>query len=141
MASLLQFRKITDARDQIKAMYDSAQAHLPAIVQRDQDAAVAMVRRDDFASALRALCPLDPKVRIADDGSVSMWLDNLPVNAQAESLDAAESALIASLRDYVELWVDDLRHYPNHEEGWGIANLVLVSSDEELADHLFGSIE
>ena len=141
MASLLQFRKITDARDQLKAIYDSAEGHLPAVVQRDNDAPVAVVRRDDLTRALRALCPLDPKVQVHADSSVSMWLDDLPVHAQGDSWEAAESALVDALRDYAELWAEDLRRYPNHEQFWGVANLTLLLNDHELRAHVFGSDE
>lgn len=139
MASLLAFSRITDARDRFKDMYDSAEAHLPAVVQRDNDAPVAVVRRDDLARALRALCPLDPVVQVQPDGTVSMWLPDLPVHAQADSWEAAEVALVAALRDYAELWAEDLRRYPNHEDAWGVANLSLLLTDDELRTHLFGA--
>lgn len=141
MASLLEFSKITDARDHLKAIYDSAEAHLPAVVQRDNDAPVAVVRRDDLAQALRALCPLNPVAQVQSDASVSMWLEDLPVHAQADSWEAAESALVESLRDYAELWAEDLRRYPNHEYAWGVANLTLLLTRDELRAHLFGSDE
>lgn len=139
MSTLIEFRKITDARDNLKAMYDSAEAHLPAIIRREDDAPVAMVNRDDLVHALRALCPLDPQVRFAADGSAGMWVDDLPVHAEGVDLDSVERAFIAALRDYADLWADDLRRYPNHERWWAVANLVLLSTDDELAEHLFGS--
>ena len=138
MSSLLEFTQITAARAHLKEIYDSAERHVPAVVRREDDAPVAVVRRDDLHRALRALCPLDPQVRFADDGHVSLWLDGLPVSAQAGDLSAVERGLIEALRDYADVWVEDLSRYPHHEDAWGVVNLVLLSTDSELEAHLFG---
>ncbi len=68
-----------------------------------------------------------------------MWIDGLPVSGEGTSLDAAEQDLIDSLRDYSHTWIEDLRRYPNHEQKWGVVNLVLLSNDDELRGHLFGN--
>lgn len=137
MTTLLEYRKITEARANFKEIYDSASAHVSAVVHRDSDEPVAVVNREDLLEALRALCPIEPQVRFGD-GYVAMWVDDLPVSAQSSDLDAVTNSFLAALRDYAELWVEDLRHYPNHRSRWGIANLVLLSSDEALKAHIFG---
>jgi hypothetical protein len=86
--------------------------------------------------ALRSLCPVDPQVSFAESG-VSMWLPGLPVSAAPEFGDAVNSFLEA-LRAYADLWVDDLRRYPNHEDNWTLVNLVLLSDDDEMRKHIFG---
>jgi len=40
------------------------------------------VRNEDDQQARMALCPVDPRVRIAEDGQVSMWIPGLPVSAR-----------------------------------------------------------
>jgi hypothetical protein len=137
MSVLLEYKKITDARANLKEIYDSASAHVSAVVQRDTDAAVAVVNREDLLEALRALCPVEPQVRFGD-GYVAMWVDGLPVSAQEEDFDSVAVAFIQSLREFADLWAEDLRHYPNHRANWGIANLVLLSSDAALHSHIFG---
>jgi antitoxin of RelE/RelB toxin-antitoxin system len=134
---MLCFEKIADARSHLKDMYDSAQAGVPAVVRRSADPAVAVVKVESLKRALRALCPVDVEVRFGE-GSVSVWLPGMPISAEAGDFDGAVVEFIAALRDYAELWVEDLRRYPNHEEYWGLVNLILLSDDDELREHVFG---
>lgn len=136
--TILDFTRITEARDNLKAIYDAASGHVPSVVRRDADAPVAVVNRADLLCALRALCPLDPQVRFGDD-AVAVWIEGLPVSAEGPDFDSAANNLIDALRDYAVTWVEQLRHYPNHAENWGVANLALLSSDADLRAHLFGS--
>jgi Antitoxin of toxin-antitoxin, RelE / RelB, TA system len=138
MDMVLDYAKITDARKNIGPMYDSASQHVPARVSRGQDPTVAMVRLDDYLRALAALCPINPQVRFGDDGTVSMWIDDLPVHAEGGSFDAAAAGLVSALQNYALTWAEDLKMYPNHEANWGIANIALLSTDEQLRGHLFG---
>ena len=107
-------------------------------ITRENDAPVAVIRQDHLKKALQALCLLEPQVRFASDGTVSMWLDGLPVNGEGESFDVAGQGLIDSLRVYAKTWVEDLREYPNHKNRWDVVNLVLLSNDNEMRAFLFG---
>jgi hypothetical protein len=138
MSPILEFARITDARSRLKEIYDSAERRVPSVVQREHDAPVAVVLKADLVQALRALCPVEPQVRFAESGRVSAWIDGLPVSAEGASLGAVEQGLVDALRDYAGTWVDDLGRYPNHEQNWGIVNLVLLSDDAALIEHLFG---
>ncbi len=138
MSQVLKYANITDARDNFKLIYDSASAHISAVVQRKEDEPVAVVNLQDFLRALRALCPLNPQVRFSEDGRVSMWISGFPVSSEGSDFEAAGNELIQALRDYSLTWVEDLRRYPNHEEKWGLVNLVLLSTDQALFEHLFG---
>lgn len=134
---MLSYEKITEARSHLKDIYDSAQRGVPSLVRREQDSPIVIVKADSFKRALRALCPIEPQVRFTES-NVSMWLPGLPVSAEGTDFDAAETEFIAALRDYAELWVEDLGGFPNHADNWGLVNLVLLSSDEELRAHAFG---
>jgi hypothetical protein len=138
MSQILEYANISDARDNFKSIYDSASANVSAVVRRKDDEPVVVVNQKNFLEALRALCPLDPQVRFSEDESVSMWLPGIPVSSQGSDFEAAGDGLIQALRDYSLTWVEDLRRYPNHEDNWGLVNLVLLSSDHALFDHLFG---
>jgi hypothetical protein len=138
MSQILEYANISDARDNFKSIYDSASANVSAVVRRKDDEPVVVVNQKNFLEALRALCPLDPQVRFSEDGSVSMWLPGIPVSSQGSDFEVAGNGLIQALRDYSLTWVEDLRRYPNHENNWGLVNLVLLSSDHALFDHLFG---
>lgn len=134
---MLSYQKIADARTHLKDIYDSAQAGVPAVVRRSSDPSVAVVRVDSLKRALRALCQVDPQVRFSEN-SVSMWLPGFPISAEAKDFDAAVDGFIAAMRDYAELWVDVLRRYSNHEQNWGLVNLILLSDDDELRRHIVG---
>ncbi len=137
MSHILEYTNISDARDNFKSIYDSASAHISAVVRRKEDEPVAVVNQQDFLQALRALCPLSPQVRFSDDGSVSMWISDLPVSSEGSDFEIAGNELIQALRDYSLTWVEDLRRYPNHKDKWGLVNLVLLSTDQALFEHLF----
>jgi hypothetical protein len=138
MSQILEYTNISDARDNFKSIYDSASANVSAVVRRKDDEPVVVINQKNFLEALRALCPLHPQVRFSEDGSVSMWLPGIPVSSQGSDFEVAGNGLIQALRDYSLTWVEDLRRYPNHEDNWGLVNLVLLSSDHALFDHLFG---
>ena len=132
-----EYTKITEARSRFRELYDSAERHVPTVVQRDNDTPIALIRRDDLLRALQALCPIEPQVSFSD-GGVSMWIDGLPLSSEGADLAGAEAELVASLRDYADTWVEDLHRYPNHDQQWGLVNLILLSADDELKSHLFG---
>ena len=138
MGQLLDYRSISAARSAIREIYNTVEGHLAVAITRENDAPVAVIRQDHLKKALQALCLLEPQVRFASDGTVSMWLDGLPVNSEGESFDAAGQGLIDSLRDYTKTWVEDLRDYPNHKNRWDVVNLVLLSNDNEMRAFLFG---
>lgn len=138
MSGLLEFTKITDARASMREIYDSAERHMAAVVRRENDPPVAVIRSDDLKRALRALCPIDPQVRVAPGGQVSMWIEGMPIAGEGADFEAAGNDLIDSLRAYSVTWVDDLHQFSNHQQRWGLVNLVLLSDDEELRVHLFG---
>ena len=139
MSQLLDYQKISAARDDIGQIYSTVERHLVVGISRGNDAPVAVIRRDDLKKALRALCPLDPQVRFSEEGHVSMWIDDLPVSSQGENLEETEQGLIEALRDYAETWVEDLKEYPNHKHRWDVVNLILLSDDDELRAFLFGT--
>ena len=138
MTPVLDYAKITDARSHLKDVYDAASANISVVIRRDLDAPLAVLPKDSILRALRALVPLDPQVRFGDDGHVHAWLPDLPISADGGDFDDAIDGLKDALREYADAWVDDLRHFSNHEANWGLVNLVLLSSDDELVAHLVG---
>lgn len=138
MGQILEYQSISAARSAISEIYNTAEGHLAVAITREKDAPVAVIRQDHLKKALQALCSLEPQVRFASDGTVSMWLDGLPVSGEGESFDLAGQDLIDSLRDYAKTWIEDLREYPNHKNRWDVVNLVLLSNDDEMRAFLFG---
>ena len=139
MSQILEYKSISAARSAISEIYNTAEQHLAVAITRENDAPITVIRQDHLKKALEALCLLEPQVRFSSDGDVSMWIDGLPVSGQGESFEAAGQEIIDSLRDYAKTWIEDLRDYPNHKDRWGVVNLVLLSSDDELRAFLFGN--
>jgi len=141
MSPTLEYAKITDARSSISDIYDTVGRHLVVGITRENDAPVTVIRKDDLKSVLLSYCALEPKVHFSTEGQVSMWLENLPVSSQGNSLLEAEIELIEALRDYAQTWIEELREYPNHQKGWALPALVQLSEDDELRHFLFGNEE
>lgn len=137
MSLLLDYPKISAARDAIGAIYTAAHSQLVVSITRENDAPVAVILKDDLKQALQALCPIEPKVSFSKNGHVSIWIEGLPISSEGDSFEAASFALIAAMRDYAATWVDELRLYKNHRDRWAFANLILLSEDEELHAFLF----
>lgn len=138
MSQTLAYTKITDARAAIADIYDTVIRHLPVDITREDQAPVTVIRKDDLKGLLESQCTFDPKVHFSKDGHVSIWLEDLPISSQGNSLSEAEKVLIEALRDYAQIWMEDLKDYPNHQKGWAIPALVRLSDDNELHHLLFG---
>jgi hypothetical protein len=136
MAPVLDYDKITDARRHLKDVYDVASANLSVVIRRDLDDSVAILPKSSILRALQALVPLDQEVRF--DEGVYVWLPGLPISADGPDFDDAIASLVEAMRDYAAAWLEDLRHFSNHEANWGLVNLVLLSEDDELVAHLVG---
>ena len=139
MSRTLSYAKITDARAAISDIYDSVERNLVVDITREDDAPVAVIRKDSLISLLQAKCNFEPKVHFSEEGYVSIWLEGLPVSAQGVSLEVAEFELIRSLRDFSQTWMDDLREYPNHRDNWQLPALVRLTTDDQLHQLVFGN--
>jgi len=140
MSRTLSYSKITDARSAITDIYDAASRNLVVDIARADDPPVAVLRKDALVPLLVEKCSFDPKAHVSDDGKVSLWLDGLPISAQGNSWDEAEVELIHSLRDFAEIWMEDLSEYKNHRDNWVLPALVrLVPEDEKLRQLVFGN--
>ncbi|MEV4129835.1 hypothetical protein [Nocardia sp. NPDC049707] len=67
-----------------------------------------------------------------------MFLPGLPIAADGASFDEAVDEMLVALREYANDWQNRLRDAPNHRENWGLAQLIGLSTDEQLRDWLLG---
>ena len=105
--------KSREARDNFKLVLDAAERGDLAVVRRD--APLVVVRRDIYDADLESSAPFDVKSSI-QDGQISFWMDRLPVHGSGATLPEAEEAFLDALVDYADLWVEELRHAPNHKD-------------------------
>jgi hypothetical protein len=79
-----------------------------------------------------------PEVLSGSAGGVSIWLPELAVYGQGESLDDAESDLVQAVLDYVEDWHDMLQFAPNHAARSGyVLRIDLAESPAQVRQILF----
>lgn len=130
----LHYHTVSEARAHFSALIDAAEAGVPATVRRDKRRA-AVVDADRLRHFLVSVYPARAEV-FAEGGGWSVLLRGLPIAADGESFDEALDETVSALREYAEDWADHLRHAPNHEQNWGLVQIIDLSSDEELRDWL-----
>ena len=132
----VRYDRFTDARTHLKELLDAAEEGRPAAVVR-QDRATVLVDRKRFVRYLMALNA--GRVELVPDGDA--WLAiiaDTPIAAEGDDAADAIDELIDAVRDYAADWSDRLRLAPNHEQNWGLVQLVDHSSDDELRVWMLG---
>lgn len=127
----------TDARAHLKDLLDAADEGRVATVRRDSGRA-AVVDVERLRRYLSLVCPSRAEV-VAEAGGWSVFIPGLPVAADGSTFDEAIREMVDALREYAEDWQDRLRAAPNHQESWGLVQLVALSGDDDLADWLVGA--
>jgi predicted RNase H-like HicB family nuclease len=125
---------VTDARAHFSALLDAAEQGVPATVRRDKRRA-AVLDADRLLHFLVSVHPARAEL-VAEAGGWSVLLPELPIAADGETFDEALGEMVLALREYAEDWADHLRHAPNHEQNWGLVQIIDLSSDEQLRDWL-----
>jgi len=132
----VRYDRFTDARTHLKELLDAAEEGRPAAVVR-QDRSTALVDRQRFVRYLMALNA--GRVELVPDGDA--WLAIIagtPIAAEGDDAADAIDELIDAVRDYAADWSARLRLAPNHEQNWGLVQLVDHSSDDELRVWMLG---
>ena len=132
----IQYDRFTDARTHLKELLDAAEEGRPAAVVR-QDRSTVLVDRQRFVRYLMALNA--GRVELVPDGD--SWLAvvaDSPIAAEGDDAADAIDELIEALREYAEDWSARLRLASNHEQNWGLVQLVDHSSDDELRAWIIG---
>lgn len=133
MPSPVQFDSVAEGRAHLKELLDAAAEGVPAELRRDRDH-FAVVDAGRLRHSLASLCRRAEVLAEADGWSV--FVPGTPVAANADTLDEAITEMVDALRDYAADWADHLSTAPNHAANWGLVQLVVLSSDEQLADWL-----
>jgi antitoxin (DNA-binding transcriptional repressor) of toxin-antitoxin stability system len=123
-----------EAREHFKDLLDAADQGRPATVTRDARR-VAAVDADRLVHFLTRLHPSTAQA-VPDGDGWSVVLPGLPVAADGATIEEAVDEMIDALRDYAEAWTERLRLAPNHEDNWGLVQIVTLASDEQLRNWL-----
>lgn len=127
----------SEARAHMKEVLDAAESGRIVTVRRESRRA-AVVDADKLRHFLATCVPSTAKV-VAEDGGWSAFIPGLPVAADGATIEEAIEELALALREYAQDWSDRLQHAPNHQENWGIVQLVGLSDEDQLRDWLRGS--
>lgn len=128
------FDTVTEARAHFSTLIDAAEAGVPATVRRDRRRA-AVVDADRLRHYLMSVRPARAGL-VVEGGGWSVLLPGLPIAADGATFDEALDEMVLALRAYAEDWADHLRHAPNHEQNWGLVQIIQLASDEQLKDWL-----
>lgn len=125
---------VSEARAHFSALIDAAEVGVPATVRRAKRRA-AVVDADRLRHFLVSVHPARAEV-VAEGGGWSIFLPGHPIAADGDTFDDALDEMVSALREYAADWVDHLRRAPNHEQNWGLVQIIDLSSDEQLRDWL-----
>lgn len=129
----VQFDSVGEGRAHLKELLDAAAVGIPAALHRDRDRFAVV----DVARLRHSLSSLSRRAEVvAEDDGWSVFIAGTPVAADGATLDEAITETMGALREYAADWVDHLSSAPNHVENWGLVQLIVLSSDDELADWL-----
>ena len=130
----LHYNTVSEARAHFSALIDAAEAGVPATVRRDRRRA-AVVDADRLRHFLVNVRPARAEV-IAEGGGWSILLPGLPIAADGETFEEALDEMVAALREYAEDWADHLRHASNHEQNWGLVQILTCRRTRNCRDWL-----
>jgi len=136
--SIVHYDSYTEARAHLKDLLDAAERGRVATVRRDA-ATTAVVDVERLRHSLASLCPSRAQV-VAEAAGWSVFIPGLPVAADGASFAEAVSEMIVALREYADDWQDRLLDAPNHQNNWGLVQLISLSDDDQLRDWLVGSV-
>lgn len=123
-------------REHFKDLLDAAAEGRPAAVTRDTQRA-AVVDADRLVHMLTRLRPSGAQV-VPDGDGWTVFIPGLPIAADGVTLDEALDEMVDALRDYAEAWEERLRFAPNHEDNWGLVQIVEYADDVRLKDWVVG---
>ena len=123
-----------EAREHFKDLLDAADEGRPATVTRDKRR-VAAVDADRLVSFLTRLHPSGVQA-VADGDGWSIFVPGVPVSADGATIDEAVDEMVDALRDYAKAWTERLRLASNHEDNWGLVQIVTLASDDQLRSWL-----
>lgn len=130
------FSTLREGRDHLKDVLDAAAEGRPASVTRDHRR-VAAVDADRLAYFLARVRPANAEL-VAENDGWSIYIPGLPLAADGATLDEALDEMVLALRDYADAWSERLRLAPNHEQNWGLVQIIEFSSDSQLKAWLQG---
>jgi hypothetical protein len=134
---VLTYESYSEARAHFKDLLDAAERGRSALVKRDSSRA-AVVNADRLRYFLARMVPSRAEA-VSEAGGWSIFIPGVPVAADGSSFDEAIGEMVDALREYAADWQDHLLDAPNHQNNWGLVQLIALSDDQQLKDWLTGT--
>jgi hypothetical protein len=133
MARQIQFDSVAEGRAHLKELLDAAAHGIPAGLRRDREgfAVVDAARLRHYLSSVSRSAEV-----VAEAAGWSVFIPGTALAADGQTLTEAIADMVDALREYAADWIDHLSTTPNHADNWGLVQLVVLSTDDELADWL-----
>ena len=132
----LAFATTSDARNHFSDLLNGAAHGLPVTVQRGRERFA--VNEAEHLRRFVARTTESGLYLAREDGVWVAFLKGRPFAAEGRTADEAIDGLIEDLREYAEEWSEHYSTAPNHENEWGLVQLISLSTDEQLAAWLRG---
>jgi len=130
--------KFSEARNDLSRVVDRVQAGEPAVIER-RGVRFLLTSLDEQREVLAGAFGFHPEVSFGEPDGVYLWLPELAVYGEGETLDEAEEDLVDEALVYVREWFDELHSAPNHFGNRGWVWRLAMADDRDAARHvLFG---
>ncbi|MEX2549233.1 MAG: hypothetical protein WD638_03320 [Nitriliruptoraceae bacterium] len=129
----------TQAKSGLSGLFDELErGHGARVVERRKSPAIALTGRNELLELLSEKAPFSTKMSRAEDGTVSVWLNELDIYGRGASIAEAVQDLLDEVDDYVEDWEAILHDAPNHQSrAWWVRRVQLARDPDELRQMLF----
>lgn len=131
--------QFTQAKARLSEVFDDVlQHHAARVIERQKSAPVVLLERDALAGLLAEDFPFTTQMSRADDGTVSIWLDQFDIYGRGRDIPAALEDLLDEVEAYVEEWEEELHRAPNHaDREWWVRRIQLAEGRDEVRSMLF----
>jgi len=135
----MQLMSFTEAQRSMSKVVDQVE-HGEMVMFSRRQARFVIMEVAEAREAYECCYSFHPEVFFGDDDGVSMWLPELDLHGEGDSIEEAQSDLLEAVGEYLEDWRDELRRYPNHasRRGW-VRRLAMAEDEDDLREIIFGS--
>lgn len=136
MGTSIQF---TWAKAHLSALFDTiGQGRGLRVVHRHKSRPIALVDAGELEAVLAKTHPFTCELSRAEDGTVSVWLEQLALYGRGSTIVDAVEDLLDETEQYVDEWEARLRHAPDHEaRAWWVRRIQLAPDRDALRELMF----
>lgn len=127
--------QVTQARKQLSSLYSRLSRGGIEVIERNRERDVVAVNASEYQQLLEDSARFHVEIQFGQ-GSVAVWMRDLPVHAEGVTLEEALDALAAALVDYASAWNRYLGQFPNHAAYRSLVRRVELAGTKEAVRRL-----